>query len=124
MFKLILMHQIVFNRLMKFRSTTSNINCNLIPKDLDSQDATLGQVWIGDPRKAICIPANSVKVVEGKTSKKARRLSCMIEARSQHNLLTGGRGQPYHSYSQQIRTKCPLPSLIQIPTMSGSDSSY
>ena len=69
--------------------TTSNINCNSIPKDLSSQDATLGQVWIGNPRKVICIPANSVKVVEGKTSRKARRLSCMIEARSQNNLLLG-----------------------------------
>ena len=51
--------------------TTSNINCNSIPEDLDSSDATLGQVWIGDPCKVICIPANSVKVVEGKTSRKA-----------------------------------------------------
>ena len=49
--------------------TTSNINCNSIPEDLSSLDATLRQVWIGDPRKVICIPANSVKVVEGKTSK-------------------------------------------------------
>ena len=73
----------------EIQATTSNINCNLIPKDLDSQDAILGQVWIGDPRKVICIPANSVKVVEGKTSKKARRLFCMIEARSQNNLPLG-----------------------------------
>ena len=51
--------------------TTSNINCNSIPEDLISQDATLGQVWIGNPRKVICIPANSVKAVEGKTSRKA-----------------------------------------------------
>ena len=56
----------------EIQATTSNINCNPIPKDLDSQDAILGQVWIGNPRKVICIPANSVKVVEGKTSKKAR----------------------------------------------------
>ena len=69
--------------------TTSNINCNSIPKDLEPQDTILGQVWIGDPRKVICIPANLVKVVEGKTSKKARRLSCMIEARSQNNLPLG-----------------------------------
>ena len=73
----------------EIQATTANINCNLITKDLDSQDAILGQVWIGDPHKVICIPANSVKVIEGKTSKKARRLSCMIEARSQHNLPLG-----------------------------------
>ena len=52
--------------------TTSNINCNSIPEDLSSLDATLRQVWIGNPCKVICIPANSVKVVEGKTSRKAR----------------------------------------------------
>ena len=69
--------------------TTSNINCNTIPEDLSSQDATLGRVWIGNSRKVIYIPANSVKVVEGKTSRKARRLSCMIEARSQNNLPLG-----------------------------------
>ena len=77
------------HQINKIQTTTSNVNCNLIPKDLDSQDAILGQVWIGDPRKVICIPANSVKVVEVKTSKKARRLSCMIEARSQNNLPLG-----------------------------------
>ena len=59
-------------QISEIQATTSEINCNLIPKDLDSQDTILGQVWIGDPRKVICIPANSVKVIEGKTSKKAR----------------------------------------------------
>ena len=73
----------------KIQATTSNINCNSVPKDLDPQDTILGQVWIGDPRKVICIPANLVKVIEGKTSKEARRLSCMIEARSQNNLPLG-----------------------------------
>ena len=52
--------------------TNSNINFHSTVEDLSSLDATLGQVWIGDPRKVICIPANSVKVVEGKTSRKAR----------------------------------------------------
>ena len=73
----------------EIQATTSNINCNLTPKDLEPQDTILGQVWIGDPRKVICIPANLVKVMEGKTSKKAKRLSCMIEARSQNNLPLG-----------------------------------
>ena len=70
MFKPLLMHQIV-----KFRQLLQTYNCDLTPKDLDSQDAILRQVWIGDLRKVICIPANSVKVVEGKTSKKAQQLS-------------------------------------------------
>ena len=52
-------------------------------------ETVLGQVWVGSPYKAICIPANSVKVVKGKTSKIARRLSWMIEARSQNNLPMG-----------------------------------
>ena len=52
-------------------------------------ETVLGQVWVGSPYKAICILANSVKVVKGKTSKIARRLSCMIKARSQHNLPMG-----------------------------------
>ena len=93
MFNLTLIHQIVYNmnnqQINEIQVTTSNINCNSIPKDLSSQDATLGQVWIGNPHKVICIPANSVKVIEGKTSRKARRLSCMIEARSQNNLPLG-----------------------------------
>ena len=85
----------------EIHATTSNINCNSIPEDLSPPDATLKQVWIGNPLKVICIPANSVKVVEGKTSSKARWLSCMIQARSQNNLPLGGHGQPYRSYSQQ-----------------------
>ena len=69
--------------------TTSNISNNPVTEDLNPPDAILGQVWIGNPRKVICIPANSVKVVEGQTSAKAWQLSCMIEARSQHNLPLG-----------------------------------
>ena len=69
--------------------TNSNINFHSATEDLSPLDATLGQVWVGSPRQVICIPANSVKVVQGRTSKKARRLSCMIEARSQNNLPLG-----------------------------------
>ena len=72
-----------------FHVTNSNINFHSTPEDLSPLDATLGQVWVGDPHQVICIPANSVKVVQGKTSKKARQLSCMIEARSQNNLPLG-----------------------------------
>ena len=69
--------------------TNSNINFHSTPEDLSPLDATLGQVWIGDPHQIICIPANSVNVVQGRTSRKAQRLSCMIEARSQNNLPLG-----------------------------------
>ena len=51
---------------------TSNINNNSITEDLSPPDAILGQVWIGNPHRVICIPANSVKVVEGQTSAKAQ----------------------------------------------------
>ena len=37
----------------------------------------------------ICIPANSVKVVQGKTDKITRCLTCMVEARETNNLPMG-----------------------------------
>ena len=30
---------------------------------------TLGQVWVGESHQPLCIPANSAKVVTGKTDK-------------------------------------------------------
>ena len=52
-------------------------------------DNILGQVWVGINNDPICIPANSVKVVEGKTSKITRCLTCMVEGRDIHNLPMG-----------------------------------
>ena len=49
-------------------------------------EAVLGQVWVGSTHEAICIPANSMKVLQGKTDKITQRLSCMIEARECNNL--------------------------------------
>ena len=49
-------------------------------------DNILGQIWVGINNDLICIPANSVKVVEGKTSKITRCLTCMVEGRDIHNL--------------------------------------
>ena len=50
--------------------TTSEINFEINKEDLSpGSEAVLGQVWVGSPYKAICILANSVKVVKGKTSK-------------------------------------------------------
>ena len=69
--------------------TNSNINFDTIPEDLSPPDVTLGQVWVANPYQVICIPANSVKVVQGRTSRKAQQLSCMIEGRSQNNLPLG-----------------------------------
>ena len=53
------------------------------------QESVLGQVWVGNTCQAICILANSVKVMQGRTNKVTRRLSCMVEARVCHNLPRG-----------------------------------
>ena len=52
-------------------------------------DNILGQVWVGIDNDPICIPANSVRVVQGKTNKITRRLTCMVEGRDVHNLPMG-----------------------------------
>ena len=52
-------------------------------------DNILGQVWVGVENKSICIPANSVKVIQGKTNKITRRLTCMVEGRDICNLPMG-----------------------------------
>ena len=69
--------------------TTSQVHFHSRQEDLSPLDAILSQVWVGSPYQNICIPANSVKVVQGKTSKTSRQLFCMIEARSQNNLPMG-----------------------------------
>ena len=69
--------------------STSQINFHPSQEDLRPLDASLGQVWVGSRHQNICIPANSVKVVKGKTSRTSQRLSCMIEARSQNDLPMG-----------------------------------
>ena len=50
---------------------------------------TLGQVWVGSIHEAICIPANSAKVLQGKTEKITCHLTCMVEARAVNNLPMG-----------------------------------
>ena len=42
-------------------------------------DNILGQVWVGITHEPICIPANSVKVIQGKTDKITRHLTCMVK---------------------------------------------
>ena len=46
-------------------------------------------MWVGIDNTPICIPANSVKVVQGKTNKITKRLTCMVEGRDIHNLPMG-----------------------------------
>ena len=46
-------------------------------------------MWVGITHEPICIPANSVKVVQGKTDKIMRRLTCMVESRDVNNLPMG-----------------------------------
>ena len=52
-------------------------------------DNILGQVWVGVDNKPICIPANSVRIVQGKTNKITKHLTCMVEGRDVHNLPMG-----------------------------------
>ena len=47
---------------------TLNISSDLRNQDL-SQESVLGQVWVGNAQQAICIPANSMKVVQGRTNR-------------------------------------------------------
>ena len=44
---------------------------------------------VGITHEPICIPANSVKVVQGKTDKITRCLTCMVESRDINNLPMG-----------------------------------
>ena len=67
---------------------TSKISSEVQNQDL-SQETVLSQVWVGNPQQAICISANSMKVVQGKTNKITRWLSCMVEARAYNNLPRG-----------------------------------
>ena len=67
---------------------TSEISSEVRNQDL-SQESVLSQVWVGNPQQAICIPANSMKVVQGRTNRITRRLSCMVEARACNNLPRG-----------------------------------
>ena len=46
-------------------------------------------MWVGVTHEPICIPTNSVKVIEGKTNKITRCLTCMVEARDINNLPMG-----------------------------------
>ena len=46
-------------------------------------------MWVGITHEPIFIPANSVKVVQGKTDKITRHLTCMVESRDINNLPMG-----------------------------------
>ena len=71
--------------------SSSGINSSEAKKKVRSSgsDNILGKVWVGVNNNPICIPANSVKVVEGKTNKITRCLTCMEEGRDIHNLPMG-----------------------------------
>ena len=50
---------------------------------------TLGQVWVGESHQPLCIPANSAKIVTGKTDKITKCLTCMVESCDGSNLPMG-----------------------------------
>ena len=79
-------------------TSTSNNNINVSTSAISAADDKvpssdpdniLGQVWVGVENKPICIPANLVKIVQGKTNKITRRLTCMVEGRDVCNLPMG-----------------------------------
>ena len=65
---------------------TSKVN-KQVPKA--NSASALGQVWVDNTWEAICIPANSVKILQGKTSKVTHKILCMIEPRATNNLPMG-----------------------------------
>ena len=80
----------VKQNLDSIKVNTSGISCKGEKKNPRScSDAVLGQVWVGSIHEAICIPTNSMKVLQGRTSKITQRLSCMVEARECNNLPLG-----------------------------------
>ena len=56
-------------------SESINVNTLEISSKVIKEDpslglgSVLGQVWVGNAHEAICIPANSMKVLQGKTNK-------------------------------------------------------
>ena len=52
--------------------STSGISATDDKVPCSDSDNILGQVWVGVENKPICIPANSVKIVQGKTNKITR----------------------------------------------------
>ena len=52
-------------------------------------ETTLGQEWVGNIQELMCILANSVKVIQGKTKQITWCLTFMVEARANNNLPMG-----------------------------------
>ena len=55
----------------------------------EAKKKTLVQVWVSDSNQPICTPANSAKVVSGKTNKITKYLTCMVKVRYNNNLPMG-----------------------------------
>ena len=61
-----------------------------VKKNLTKESVTtLGQVWVGESHQPLCIPANSTKVVTGKTDKITKHLACMVKSCDSSNLPMG-----------------------------------
>ena len=73
------------------KSNTSETSSSEAKKSVPdaNSDNILGQVWVDITHEPICIPANSVKVVQGKTDKIMRCLMCKVESRDINNLPMG-----------------------------------
>ena len=86
--------QTLANNSNSFLANTSSVNASTLGTSSEAKkkdpsaglDTVLCQIWVGNAQEAICIPANSVKVLQGKTSKVTCKISCMIEPRASNNL--------------------------------------
>ena len=75
---------------VQFDSSYSSIPQKETNLEQESQiDNVLGQVWVSEYHQAICIPANSAKLLTGKTNKIQKKYSCSIEPRDSNNLPLG-----------------------------------
>ena len=83
---------------IKTESVQVDSSYSPIPQSLEKEtsleqesqaDNVLGQVWVGEYHQAICIPANSAKILTGKTKKIQKKYSCLIEPREINNLPLG-----------------------------------
>ena len=77
----------------QINSDPININTLRISMEVNERDpgqkSVLGQVWVGNTYQAICILANSMEVMQGRTNKITWQLSCMVEDRLCNNLPSG-----------------------------------
>ena len=73
-----------------YSSISQNLETETNLEQESKADNVLGQVWVGEYHQAICIQANSAKILTGKTNKiQKKKYSCLIEPKEINNLPLG-----------------------------------